>query len=120
MRLDPRNRPVNRPAVARACNREAWRMAMARSPWLNCGATNNPFQASIAAFPTAIRHRRSDQVAPMSKADLTRTLEVASGKSAYKLVIQGCLRCRTKSRGRLQPRQSLNSPLVALRVYLGG
>ena len=24
---------------ARACNREAWRMAMARSPWLNCGAT---------------------------------------------------------------------------------
>jgi len=29
----------------------------------------------------------------MSKADLTRTLEVASGKSAYKLVIQGCLKC---------------------------
>src|SRR5258708_5763572 len=53
----------------------------------------NPFQASIAAFPAAIRHRRSDQVAPMSKADLTRTLEVASGKSAYKLVIQGCLKC---------------------------
>jgi hypothetical protein len=24
----------------------------------------NPFQASIAAFPAAIRHRRSDQVAP--------------------------------------------------------
>ena len=73
----------------------------------------NPFQASIAAFPTAIRHRRSDQVSPMSKAALTRTLEVTSGKSAYKLVIQGCLRCRTKSRGSLQPRQSLNSPLVA-------
>jgi hypothetical protein len=50
----------------------------------------NPFQASTAAFPTATRHRRSDQVAPMSKAALTRTLEVASGKSAYKLVIQGC------------------------------
>src|SRR3979490_582184 len=46
MRLDPRNRPVNRPAVVRACNREAWHMGMARSPWLN-----NPFQASIAAFP---------------------------------------------------------------------
>jgi hypothetical protein len=29
----------------------------------------------------------------MSKAALTRTLEVASGKSAYKLVIQGCLKC---------------------------
>jgi hypothetical protein len=28
----------------------------------------------------------------MSKAELTRTLEVASGKSAYKLVIQGCLK----------------------------
>jgi hypothetical protein len=55
---------------------------------------DNPFQASIAAFPTAIRHRRSDQVAPMSKADLTRTLEVASGKSAYKLVIQGLFEVR--------------------------
>ncbi len=52
---------------------------------LRCGY--NPFQASIAAFAAAIRHRRSDQVAPMSKAALTRTLEVASGKSAYKLVI---------------------------------
>ena len=29
----------------------------------------------------------------MPKADLTRTLEVASGKSPYKLVIQGCLKC---------------------------
>src|SRR6516164_11038122 len=38
MRLDPRNRPVNSPAVARACKREAWHMAMAPSPWLNCGA----------------------------------------------------------------------------------
>src|SRR5262249_4081822 len=36
MRLDPRNRPVNRPAVVRACNREAWRRAKARSPWPNC------------------------------------------------------------------------------------
>jgi hypothetical protein len=42
----------------------------------------NPFQASIAAFPTAIRHRRSDQVALKSKGALTRTSEVASGKSA--------------------------------------
>src|SRR5260370_39918305 len=74
----------------------------------------------IAAFPTAIRHRRSDQVSPMSKAALTRTLEVTSGKSAYKLVIQDGFRRRTKSRGRLEPRQSLNRPLAALRVYLGG
>jgi hypothetical protein len=28
---DPRNRLVNRPAVARACKREAWRIAMTRS-----------------------------------------------------------------------------------------
>ena len=39
-------------------------MAMARSPWLELRCDYNPFQASIAAFPTAIRHRRSDQVAP--------------------------------------------------------
>ena len=97
MRLDPRNRP----ALARMCKREAWHMAMARSPWLNCGATVTLSKASIAAFPTAIRHRRSDQVSPTSKAALTRTLEVTSGESAYKLVIQGCLRCRTKGRGRL-------------------
>jgi hypothetical protein len=32
MRPDPKNRPVNRPALARACKREAWRIAMARSP----------------------------------------------------------------------------------------
>jgi hypothetical protein len=44
----------------------------------------------------------------MSKADLTRTLEVASGKSAYKLVIQGlfevlALQAPTKIRAGRQP-----------------
>jgi hypothetical protein len=32
-------------------------------------------------------------VVPMSKSALTKTLEVVSGKSAYKSVIQCCLKC---------------------------
>src|SRR5262245_38617561 len=92
MRLDPRKRPVNRPAVARACNREAWRMAMARSPWLNCGAT-------ITLSEHRLRHSlplSGTVVQAMSRQcpgrALTGTWEGASGKSAYKLVIQGCLK----------------------------
>jgi hypothetical protein len=47
-----------------------------------------PFQALIAALLAALRLRRSDQVSSMPEAASTRTLEVAGGKSAYKLVIQ--------------------------------
>src|SRR5215471_13602438 len=39
-------------------------MAMARSPWLNCGATITLSKHQLLLFRTAIRHRRSDQVAP--------------------------------------------------------
>jgi len=62
-------------------------MAMARSPWLNCGATitlsKHQLLRSLPLSGTVVQ-TKSRQI---SKADLTRTLEVASGKSAYKLVI---------------------------------
>jgi hypothetical protein len=67
-------------------------MAMARSPWLNCGATitlsKHQLLHSLPLSGTVVQTKSRQ----MSKADLTRTLEVAGGKSAYKLVIQGCLK----------------------------
>src|SRR5262252_4734170 len=94
MRLDP----VNRPAVVRACNREAWRVAMARSPWLNCGATITLSEHQLLHSPPLSGTIVQTKSRQMSKADLTRTLEVASGKSAYKLVIQGCSKCSHRKR----------------------